>query len=39
MRDRLLSDEHFEFQGGEPRSSGWYVSPERLSDPTDYEPT
>jgi hypothetical protein len=31
---RVLSDEHFQFRGGKPRPSGWYIDPERLSDPT-----
>lgn len=34
MRDRLLPPEHFEFQGGTPRSVDWYVTAERLSDAT-----
>jgi hypothetical protein len=34
---RLLPDEHFEFHGGKPRPSDWYVKPERLSDPTPAE--
>ena len=33
VQGRLLSDEHFEFRGGEPRPVDWYVIPERLSDP------
>jgi len=32
VRDRLLRPEHFDFQGGTPRSPDWYVTPERLSD-------
>ena len=32
VRDRLLRPEHFEFQGGTPRSLDWYVTTERLSD-------
>ena len=31
---RLLPEEHFEFRGGVPRPSDWYIRPERLSDPT-----
>jgi hypothetical protein len=31
-RDRLLLPDHFDFQGGTPRSVDWYVTPERLSD-------
>jgi hypothetical protein len=31
-RDRLLPPDHFDFQGGTPRSVDWYVMPERLSD-------
>jgi hypothetical protein len=34
LQDRVLPDEHFQFRGGKPRSAGWYVEPERLSDPT-----
>jgi hypothetical protein len=34
LRGRVLPDDHFEFRGGTPRSAGWYVEPERLSDPT-----
>jgi hypothetical protein len=34
VRDRLLRPEHFDFQGGTPRSVDWYVTPERLSDAT-----
>jgi hypothetical protein len=37
IRDRVLPDEHFRFRGGTPRDSGWYVIPERLSDPTPAE--
>ena len=37
IQGRLLSEEHFRFQGGEPRPSDWYVTPERLSDPIDSE--
>jgi hypothetical protein len=37
VRDRLLPDEHFQFEGGEPRPPGWYVIPERLSDPAGVE--
>ena len=33
-RERLLSEDHFQFRGGEPRPPGWYPTPERLSDPT-----
>jgi len=34
IADRLLPDEHFRFKGGQRRSSGWYIAPERLTDPT-----
>jgi hypothetical protein len=34
IRERLLPPEHFEFQGGTPRSVDWYVTAERLSDAT-----
>lgn len=34
VRDRLLPPEHFDFQGGSPRSVDWYVTTERLSDAT-----
>jgi hypothetical protein len=34
VRDRLLPQEYFEFQGGTPRSVDWYVTAERLSDAT-----
>ena len=37
VQNRLLPDEHFQFYGGESRPLGWYVTPERLSDPTDSE--
>jgi hypothetical protein len=37
IQGRLLSDEHFRFKGGNPRPPSWYVSPERLSDPTPAE--
>jgi hypothetical protein len=37
VQDRLLPDEHFQFEGGEPRPPGWYVIPERLSDPAGVE--
>ena len=37
IHSRLLSDEHFDFRGGKPRPSGWYVMPERVSDPTKAE--
>ena len=33
VQDRLLPDEHFQFRGGKPRPNGWYLQPERLSDP------
>jgi hypothetical protein len=33
---RLLPEQHFEFRGGRPRPSGWYVKPERLSDQTSH---
>ena len=36
-RGRLLSEDHFQFRGGEPRPPGWYAAPERLSDPTEAE--
>ena len=32
--DRVLPPEHFDFQGGSPRSADWYVTAERLSDET-----
>ena len=32
IQDRLLPEEHFRFQGGDPRPSDWYPTPERLSD-------
>ncbi len=35
VRDRLLSPEHFDFQGGTSRSADWYVTAERLSDATE----
>jgi hypothetical protein len=35
---RLLSDDHFEFDGGVAREPGWYVRPERLSDPSAERP-
>ena len=31
---RVLPEEHFQFRGGKPRPLGWYIEPERLSDPT-----
>ena len=34
LRGRILPEEHFQFRGGRPRGAGWYVEPERLSDPT-----
>jgi hypothetical protein len=34
IRDRLLSPEHFDFQGGSARSVDWYVTAERMSDAT-----
>jgi hypothetical protein len=34
LEGRLLAEEHFQFRGGTPRSAGWYVVPERLTDPT-----
>ena len=34
VRDRLLRPEHFDFQGGIPRSLDWYVTADRLSDAT-----
>jgi hypothetical protein len=34
LAGRVLPDEHFEFRGGSGRPPGWYVEPERLSDPT-----
>jgi hypothetical protein len=34
---RLLAEEHFRFQGGDPRPAGWCVIPERLTDPTQAE--
>jgi hypothetical protein len=34
LAGRVLPDEHFDFRGGMARGSGWYVEPERLSDPT-----
>jgi len=34
IEGRLLSEEHFQFRGGRARGVGWYVEPERLSDPT-----
>ena len=37
LGDRILPEEHFQFRGGRPRSAGWYVEPERLSDPTPAE--
>lgn len=37
IQGRLLSEEHFRFRGGKPRPPTWYVTPERLSDPTDAE--
>jgi len=33
IEGRLLPDEHFKFRGGKPRELGWYVEPQRLSDP------
>ncbi len=37
VQSRLLPEEHFQFTGGQPRDLGWYVVPERLSDPTPVE--
>jgi hypothetical protein len=37
IQGRILPDEHFRFRGGSPREFGWYVTPERLSDPTPAE--
>ena len=37
IEGRLLSEEHFQFRGGRARGVGWYVEPERLSDPTPAE--
>ena len=36
---RVLPDQHFQFRGGTPRKSGWYITPERLIDrtPSDLE--
>jgi cytochrome P450 len=34
LSGRVLPEEHFQFRGGRPRSMGWYIEPERLSDPT-----
>jgi hypothetical protein len=31
---RVLSDDHFRFRGGTPRTLGWYVTAERLCDHT-----
>ena len=33
-RERVLPEEHFRFRGGLPRELGWYVTPERLGDPS-----
>jgi hypothetical protein len=32
LTDRVLPDEHFEFQGGNPRASGWNGPRSRRSD-------
>ena len=37
LEDRILPEEHFQFRGGKPRGSDWYVRPERLTDPTPAE--
>ena len=34
LRDRVLPDKHFRFRGGIPRTSEWYITPERLCDRT-----
>jgi hypothetical protein len=34
LRDRVLPDKHFRFRGGIPRTSEWYIMPERLCDRT-----
>ena len=37
VQERVLREEHFQFRGGDVRPAGWYVVPERLSDPTPAE--
>ena len=37
LEGRILSEEHFQFRGGRSRGAGWYVTAERLSDPTEAE--
>ena len=32
LSDRILPDEHFEFQGGSPRAPGWSGPHSRISD-------
>ena len=32
LSNRILPDEHFEFQGGDPRAAGWSGPHSRLSD-------
>ncbi len=34
---RILPEEHFQFRGGRSRGASWYVTAERLSDPTEAE--
>lgn len=37
LEGRILPEEHFQFCGGRSRGANWYVTPERLSDPTPAE--
>jgi len=37
LEGRILPEEHFQFRGGRSRGASWYVTAERLSDPTPAE--
>jgi DNA-binding SARP family transcriptional activator len=37
LEGRILPEDHFQFRGGRARGASWYVTPERLSDPTPAE--
>jgi cytochrome P450 len=37
LEGRILPEEHFQFRGGRSRGASWYVTAERLSDPTEAE--